>query len=112
MIAAAALLLTLMNGVRDTPVDPGAQLADYAVAQARIMAEDGAISHSDLALFGRFDAVGEIVGVGGDVEAVFSAFLDSPPHRRILLSDRWDKAGIGVVRSDGRTYVAVVFGDE
>ncbi|MGH2703523.1 MAG: CAP domain-containing protein [Actinomycetota bacterium] len=43
---------------------------------------------------GNWQALGENVGVGGDVEALHRAFMDSPGHRTNFLGD-YERVGIG-----------------
>lgn len=57
-----------------------------------------------VASFARADRdweAGEVIewatGAYATPDHVLSDFLDSPPHRRILLSDAYDQVGIGVV---------------
>jgi uncharacterized protein YkwD len=57
-----------------------------------------------------FRIAGENVGVGGSIEVLHQAFMDSPPHRHNVLRQSFEKVGIGVVYgADGRLWVTVVF---
>jgi uncharacterized protein YkwD len=57
-----------------------------------------------------FHIAGENVGVGGSIESLHQAFMDSPPHRHNVLRRSFDKVGVGVVYGDdGRLWVTAVF---
>ena len=54
--------------------------------------------------------LGENVGTGGDAWSIHRAFMDSPPHRDIILHDAMNYVGIGVShQEDGRMWVTVLF---
>lgn len=53
--------------------------------------------------------LGENVGVGGDVESLHKAFMDSPAHRDNILYPTFRYVGVGVLKRDGRMWVTVIF---
>ena len=53
--------------------------------------------------------LGENVGVGGSVDAIQTAFINSPHHYENLVDPVWNYIGIGVVDSGGRIWVTVDF---
>jgi uncharacterized protein YkwD len=53
--------------------------------------------------------LGENVGVGGTVQTLHTAFMNSPSHRSNILKSSYRQVGIGVLVSKGRTWVTVVF---
>jgi len=52
---------------------------------------------------------GEIVGQGGTIGGVWRAFMNSPTHRRIILTARWRRVGIGSAHAGGRWWVTMIF---
>jgi hypothetical protein len=57
-----------------------------------------------------WQAVGENVGVGPDVNAIEDAFMNSPEHRANILDPDYTEVGIGTaVGKDGRLYVTQDF---
>ena len=95
-------------------LDVGGRLARVAQDHSAEMAGTGRLYHNpDLARDLRsvsFRIAGENVGVGGSIESLHDAFMDSPPHRRNVLRRSFHKIGVGVVYgADGRLWVTVVF---
>lgn len=88
-----------------------ADLDAVALAQARRMAERGAIYHNpNLATDVRdWRYAGENVGVGPDVSTLHAAFMASPGHRANVLDHDFTEVGVGVVSAGGRLWVAEVF---
>jgi len=71
-----------------------------------VMIANGGISH-DPGLAGALDTVttswkkgGENVGMGGDVDALFRAFVNSPSHYRNLVEPSFNRIGVCVTYSD------------
>lgn len=52
---------------------------------------------------------GENVGLGNSVISLHKLFMRSDAHRANVLGSHFKRVGVGVVNSDGRTYVTVVF---
>lgn len=90
-----------------------AKLSRYAKRHSTRMAEKGYLFHStDLA--SRLKGVdwsigGENVGVGTTLEGLEKAFMKSKPHRKNLLRTGFDNTAIGIVRSDGKLWVTIIF---
>jgi uncharacterized protein YkwD len=89
------------------------QLSRYALQHSRAMAEDGALFHTD-DLAALLDGVdwsmgGENVGVAPTLADLQSAFMGSRLHRRNILQSGYDHTAIGVVQSDGKLWVTVIF---
>lgn len=91
------------------PVIPSADRV--AGSSAAAQASAGKIFHADLSgLFPSCDSVGEVVGVGSNVPAVFSAFRQSANHWGLLNNPAWTALGTGqAIGADGMVYVSVVF---
>jgi uncharacterized protein YkwD len=91
------------------------RLSRYARQHSLAMAEQGYLFHSTgdqlrAALEGyHWELGGENIGVGGSLEGLEQAFMDSPPHRENLLQRVYRHAAIGIVRQDGRTWITVIF---
>ncbi len=76
------------------------------------MAAAGGISHNmnlPNEVSGPWTKLGENVGVGGSVEAIQTAFINSPHHYENLVDPVFNYVGIGVVDSGGRIWVTVDF---
>jgi hypothetical protein len=103
----AAHVATIRAG--SLPVTPNADRV--AGSSAAAQASAGKIFHADLSgLFASCDSVGEVVGVGSDVPAVFSAFRQSANHWSLLNNPAWTALGTGqAIGADGMVYVSVVF---
>ncbi len=114
--AAEADFLSRLNGERSE-----AHLAGYAVRddltavarrQAERMAARGEIYHnpnirSEVA---NWQAVGENVGRGPDIDSVHYALMNSPGHRANILDHDYTEVGMGTAETaDGYVYVAQVF---
>jgi uncharacterized protein YkwD len=102
------------HGVAGLADDAG--LDKVAAAQAARMAADDRIYHnpnlgSDADAQGvRWTLIGEIVGVGGNVEQVHDAFMVSSGHKANVLHPDYNRLGVGVsVGKDGSVFVAHVF---
>ena len=67
-------------------------------------------SHTQLARrVTRWSTLGENVGVGGTVDSLFSAFMNSPGHRANILYGKFNHVGIGTKTAGGRLWVTVIF---
>ena len=53
--------------------------------------------------------LGENVGVGGTVDSLHQAFMNSSAHRSNILYSNFRYVGIGTVQSGGRLWVTVIF---
>jgi uncharacterized protein YkwD len=95
-------LLTLLGADRARAGLGGLRVADDLVALARRhsaqMVARQAIFHDPSApdeVSGE-RALGEVVGRGPSADAVHRGFMGSPPHRAVLLGDRYREVGVGV----------------
>ena len=115
-------ILIRVNRVRDRHDLPKIRVFhscvdNYAESWAQRLERTGRMEHRNLTsvLHGcDLDWVGEnlVSGTALRPRAAVRAWMDSPPHRSVLLTQRADRAGIGVrVGSDGRTYAVLNFGD-
>ncbi|MGZ8662644.1 MAG: CAP domain-containing protein [Actinomycetota bacterium] len=90
-----------------------AKLSRYAISHSRAMADAGELFHTaDLAakLRGlRWSIGGENVGVARSLDDLQDAFMASKPHRSNILREGYDHTAIGVVQSDGKLWVTVIF---
>jgi cysteine-rich secretory family protein len=107
--------IQLINSDRAASGLPGlamdGTLRDLARRHSGEMAGAGQIFHnSGLAsqVPGGWSAIGENVGVGGSVDGLHAAFMNSSGHRANVLGG-YDKAGIGIVMSGSTIYVTEVF---
>lgn len=53
----------------------------------------------------RFVLAAENIGIGGNINAIFSAFMDSSGHRNKITGSRYTHTGIGVIYKPGRGYL-------
>ena len=56
-----------------------------------------------------WSTLGENVGVGGTVDSLQDAFMNSPPHRGNILYAPFQHVGIGVKEINGRMWVTLIF---
>ena len=81
-----------------------ARMARVARANSALMAQTGAILHSCTVC-----SYGENVGAGPTLRRVHRTFMASAIHRSNILSRRYDRLGVGIVRSDGWLWVTEIF---
>jgi hypothetical protein len=106
--------------VGSAPLALDSGLSDYARRHSAAMAAAGALYHSDPDVLAGvlpqgWRAWGENVGFGGglsDCGRLHEAFMNSDGHRRNLLNERYNLAGIGVtVDGNGTMWTTHVFVD-
>jgi len=102
--------LRAAKGLSQLAVSP--EVTAVARRWAAQMAAAGTISHNQnlpnqVTL--NWTKLGENVGPGGAVEAIQTAFINSPKHYENLVDPVWNYIGIGVVDSNGRIFVTVNF---
>ena len=89
------------------------ELSRYAKRHSQNMADRGEIFHThDLAakLKGKsWSIAGENVGMGPSLSDLEDAFMASTPHRRNILNRQFDHVAVGVVESQGRFWVTIIF---
>ncbi|MEE8602525.1 cell wall-binding repeat-containing protein [Euzebya tangerina] len=118
--AADSTLLRLINeyrqrnGLPALTEDPA--LSAVSRGWSQVMAANGGLSHNPNAVqqYGRaVGASGEIVGYAAQsgvadeelAARVVQGWINSPPHRAIMLGSNWNRIGVGSVRAaDGRLY--------
>jgi Cysteine-rich secretory protein family len=101
------------------PLDWNEHAADAARTHARLLAENGKLSHQfpgeatlpeRLGATGaRFTLAAENVARTEFVEDVHLALMGSPGHRNNILNPSYNAAGIGVVEEEGKIYVTQDF---
>jgi uncharacterized protein YkwD len=92
---------------------PDRELQILANRQANAMADSGYAFHGNLGyhLSWGWWAWAENVGAGPSVGWIHGAFMDSWSHSATILNPNYNYVGVGVAYgSDGRVYVAQVFG--
>lgn len=111
-----ASFVAQINALRATRGAPALEIDAGLTAKARswagTMAGRNAISHSSLAdgITAQWQKLGENVGMGGTVEALETAFVNSPRHYENLIDPAFRSVGIGVVRNAaGVLFVAEEF---
>jgi uncharacterized protein YkwD len=91
---------------------PSPHAMDKAQAWADELARNGSLSHSNLpdGMPEGWMTLGENVGKGPSLDAVFQGFLQSPRHRANLLNGSFNWGGTGVaIGADGTVFVVQVF---
>lgn len=89
------------------PLQVDGQLSGLARSWASTMAAQDRIFHaSDLStgVTANWQKLGENVGVGRSVPALFDAFVGSPTHLANLVDPAFTHVGVGVVLSGGRIF--------
>jgi uncharacterized protein YkwD len=110
-------LLELINAKREAKgvdalrVSP--HIATYSRHHSGAMARRGYLFHT-ANLANQLESVhwsiaGENVGSGGDLDALFDAFMASAPHRKNILRASFDRVGLGIVQRHGDLWVTMVF---
>lgn len=103
------------NAARNAHGQSGYAVASDLTAIARRwaahMAAQGSISHNPnlTSQVADWQAVGENVGVGPDVQDIQNAFMNSPEHRSNILDHDFTQVGVGVVWSNNEVWVVVDF---
>ena len=106
----------LMNGARERAglprlsLDPEA--SKVARKHSREMVEKNLLHHTPSSTLvrrvTRWEILGENVGVGGTVDSLHGAFMDSPPHRANVLYAKFRHVGVGVTTGNDRMWVTVI----
>lgn len=92
-----------------------AKLSRYAKQHSREMASEGYLFHSSsdqlIKALSRYEwsLGGENVGVGGSLDSLETAFMQSKEHRKNILRRQFDHTAIGVVHDGDRLWVTVIF---
>jgi hypothetical protein len=108
-------LISRINSSRSAsglaPLETYWDLSDDARAHSAAMMDRGEIYHSTSlgSVTGVWQALGENVGVGADLNAMHDAFMASSSHRSNILGD-YNYVGVGVKTDDaGNSWVTVIF---
>jgi len=109
--------LALTNQLRSSlgiqTLAPQGQLTSIARQWSAKMAADGTISHNQALpnqVTANWTQLGENVGMGGAVQAIQTAFINSPHHYENLANGAYNFVGIGVVHGgNGTIFVTVDF---
>ena len=111
----AGTLLSRINSSRAgaglAPLETYWDLTDDARAQANRMAAEGRVFHNPslASVNGVWQALGENVGVGWDLNEMHDSFMASGAHRANILGN-YNYVGIGVTTDDdGAIWASVVF---
>jgi len=94
-----------------SPLETYWDLTDDARAHSTRMMDRGEIYHSQslAGVTGVWQKLGENVGMGVDLNALHSAFMNSPSHRGNILGD-YNYVGVGVKTDEtGVSWVTVIF---
>ncbi|MDH3305996.1 MAG: CAP domain-containing protein [Acidimicrobiia bacterium] len=115
--SAEAGFVSRINSVRSGAGQPGlarsGALDAYARSWAQQMATSATLAHSGLGggPYGSFAMTGENVGVGGNVDLIFSALAGSGPHLTNMTHPGFTHVGVGVwIDGNGQMWTAHVFG--
>ncbi len=94
-----------------SPLRPNANLAAKARAWSAGMAAAGKIWHSTLSdgVTEDWRKLGENVGMGGSVDGLHTAFVNSPHHYENLVDPAFGDVGIGIVVNGSTIFVTEVF---
>ncbi len=57
----------------------------------------------------RWSTLGENVGVGGDVDSLHQAFMNSPDHRENVLFKGFVHVGVGTIVKNGKMWTTMIF---
>ncbi len=115
-VGAESDFLARINGLRASVGLAGlaanGELNNYARWWAKQMADSGVFSHSDIgSLLDPWKTIGENLGYGPAVAAIFDKLVASPLHYANMVDPRFTSVGAGAyVDSTGRIWTAHVFG--
>jgi uncharacterized protein YkwD len=113
------LLLNLVNSERIhrglRPLQLDARLTHLARLKSQDMIDHRYFAHLS-PVYGRagdmirnagipFILAAENIGVGGNVRAIFTAFMNSSGHRNKIISSRYTLTGIGIIHQSGRGFL-------
>ena len=110
-----AAFVTKINELRASkglaPLQVNANLVAKARAWSAGMADAGRIWHSTLSdgVTEDWKKLGENVGMGGSVDGLHRAFVNSPHHYENLVDPAFGYVGIGIVMGGNTIYVTQVF---
>lgn len=109
--AEEAAFVAKINELRSSkglaPLTVDAELTEQARLWAEKMRQAGRISHApnlSAGITSDWQMIGENVGVGGDVDGLFKAFVESPTHYENLVEPSYRYVGVGVVWDGNRMF--------
>jgi len=92
-------------------LDP--QLSKAAKVHTREMVGRNTLYHTPTNTLTRrvtnWSTLGENVGVGGTVDSLHTAFMNSPAHKANVLYSSFKYVGIGTIKKGDRVWVTVIF---
>jgi uncharacterized protein YkwD len=99
------------RGLCKLSLDP--EISKVALVHTREMVRKNSLHHTSSSDLSRrvtnWIVLGENVGVGGTVDSLHQAFMNSPSHRDNIEHGAYRHVGIGVRKADGRMWVTVIF---
>ena len=105
-----------INGLRSSkglaPLTVHAELTSIGRAWAGRMAAAGTISHNPdfpSQVTANWTKLGENVGMGGQLDSLFQAFVNSPAHYKNLVDPAFTHVGVGVVVANGTIFTSHQF---
>jgi uncharacterized protein YkwD len=106
----ASKINSFRSGDGESSLSRDGSLDSYARSWAKTMADNGALSHSNIgSLVPPWNSVGENVGTGESVGQIFDALVSSGSHSSTMLSD-FTHLGVGAYRdSAGALWTVHVF---
>lgn len=101
----------LNNGLNRLRLDP--ELSKAARVHTWAMAKRDALYHTPSHRLTRrvtnWVILGENVGVGGNVDTLHNAFMNSQAHRANIMRSSFRHVGVGSLTRNGRLWVTVIF---
>jgi hypothetical protein len=105
--------LATINSFRQSkglaPFQLDSQLSGLAQQQAQVIANNGQLSHTpnlSAGITANWTKLGENVGMGGNLDIIWSAVLNSAPHSNNLVDPAYTHIGIGIVIVGNTQWVA------
>jgi uncharacterized protein YkwD len=82
-----------------------------AQAWAEKLARENTLYHSKLSdgIRANWCSLGENVGYGPSIQAIETAYMNSPGHKANIVSTKWNGVGIGHARNGSRVFTVQVF---
>jgi len=113
---AEAAAIEVVNDAREEeglpPLETDAELKTYATEWSSEMAKTGFRHGEPMCATGgeniayRGESAGSATETG---EAIAQQWLNSPQHRKQIMSQRWDQQAVGIVKSDGEVFATQQF---
>lgn len=112
-------LLSLVNAERArrglAPLQANSRLTHLARLKSQDMVDNSYFAHQS-PVYGRvgdmlrssgisFTLAAENLGIGGNINSIFNAFMNSPSHRSKIIDSRYTHTGVGIRYQPGRGYL-------